>query len=113
MILEILAYANQPNLKDKIVIAASQGALNKGQVMARLTSSGQYVPVNTGASDGSQTPVGILAHDMPGSSSTQPSLMYFTGMFRKSKLTGLTAQAITNFGARMSDIAGHDLVILR
>lgn len=43
-----------------VTLAAGQGVLPTGCVIARHTASGRYFSYNAGASDGRQTPVGVL-----------------------------------------------------
>lgn len=113
MIKEILAFTGKDELDIEIPVKASQGALAKGQVMARLDDASGYVPFNNSASNGAQKPVGILKWDLENKAATQVAPLYLTGFFKKSNLVGMDANAITAFGARVSDIAGEDLIILR
>jgi hypothetical protein len=52
--------ANGTLSRDPIVIAAGTGTVLPGTVLGRLTANGQYVPLDPGAADGSQTASGVL-----------------------------------------------------
>lgn len=110
---EILTFVGKDELKIEVPVKASQGALSKGQVMARLSDASGYVPYNNAGADGSEVPVGILAWDLEDKAAVQTVPVYLTGFFTKSKLTGMDANAISDFGARVTDVAGEDLIILR
>ena len=78
------------NTRD-ILISASQGALVKGTVMGRITDSGatqyQCVPWDPDATDGSDTPVGILMQDVEDSTAVTRAAMFTRGDFDLSALT--------------------------
>lgn len=46
--------------RDTAILAAGNGVLKTGTVLAKLTASGKYVPAAATGSDGSQTAVAIL-----------------------------------------------------
>lgn len=48
--------------RDQITIA-SGNSVSLGEVLGQITASGKYVPVNAGASDGSETAAGIAIAD--------------------------------------------------
>lgn len=98
-----------------IAVKASQGALPKGTPMAYLDDATGWVPFVNGEDDGSQTPFGFLSKDLPDKASVQNVTMFLTGIFDKSALVaaGLTANCITAFGTRITDVPGQDLIILR
>lgn len=101
-------------LKIPITLAANAGAIEKGQILARIDASGEYVKVNTGANDGSETPVGVSPHAYPDSSDPQPALLQIEGDFIKGDLVGLTQQVATNWGtSRYWEVPGQDLIIIR
>lgn len=113
---EILKFTSGPKpLSAQIYVKASQGNLKKGCPMAYLDNESGWVPYAHGQSDGSQTPLGILAHDLENNASAQPAPMFLTGAFTKSVLVdaGLTANAISAFSSRLTDVPGLDLIILR
>ena len=47
------------------VTGAAGGPILAGTVLGKLTATGKFIPLVTGASDGSQTPAGILFEDVP------------------------------------------------
>lgn len=81
--------------------------LLKGTVMGRITSSGKLTPMVSTATDGSQVPVGILAHDYTvGASATVTVLYCFMGdvngamlVFSNGTDTIATAITVTDSGA--------------
>lgn len=115
MIKALIKYpGRKSHLKFPITIAANAGLIEKGQVLARLTTGGKYVKFDhTASSTGAEVAVGIAPHEYPASTADQPGLCQYEGDFIKSDLVGLNAQAITSFGARGSDVLGQDLFILR
>ncbi|WP_135469823.1 head decoration protein [Crenalkalicoccus roseus] len=60
----IVSEANGSRSRDAIVTAT--GTLEAGTVLGRITSSGKYVILAPGASDGSQTAAGILYEAVSG-----------------------------------------------
>ena len=80
----------------KVTIADSV-ALTAGAVLGRITSGGKYILSASGAGDGSQTPVAILAADADASDGDVEGLVYFSGDFAADKLsfgTGHTATTV-------------------
>ncbi len=85
-----------PVITQPIVLLSGQN-LAANAVLGRVTASGKYILSLSGASDGSQTPVAILAEaaNADGADVTVPA--YFTGEFDGAKLvygTGHTAATV-------------------
>jgi len=81
------------------ISTAVSAKIVKGTVMGKISASGLYIPYLTGASDGSETALGILVDDYdPTVSADQNDLrlaasMYIHGSFVEANLTGLDAGA--------------------
>lgn len=56
----IASEANGTRSRDPILIAQGTGTVQPGTVLGRITASGQYVPLNLSASDGSEVAAGVL-----------------------------------------------------
>lgn len=75
-----------PVVTDQVTIASGQN-LKRGAVLGKITASGQYVLSDAGATDGSQTPVAILAEDVDASSGDKEATVYLTGEFNARRIT--------------------------
>jgi hypothetical protein len=60
--------------------------LARGAVVGRITASGKFTLCNNGAVDGSDVPVGVLAHAIDASAADKACQVYTQGCFRKSEL---------------------------
>lgn len=82
-------------------ITLNTGNLKRGAVLGLITSggdTGKYQLSASAASDGSQTPVAILAEDADATSADQVTVAYLTGEFNATALTlgaGHTIASIT------------------
>lgn len=56
----IASEANGTRSRDPILIAQGTGTVEAGTVLGRVTSSGEYVPLDPSASDGSEVAAGVL-----------------------------------------------------
>ena len=82
-----------PTETKSITIESGQN-LSRGAVLGKITSSGEYKQSVSTASDGSETPRGVLAQDTDASSAATAATMYVAGTFRESELdfgSGVTA----------------------
>lgn len=61
--------------------------LKRGALLGALTSGGNYVLSASAASDGSQTPVAVLAADCDASAGNTAALAYIRGDFNTSGIT--------------------------
>jgi hypothetical protein len=66
---------------------ASGTLLPRGTLLGRVTTSDKYIPCVKTASDGSQTPVAILAVDTDTSAADSVAPAYFVGEFAFEKMT--------------------------
>lgn len=76
-----------------------------GNVVAKVTTSGLYKAYDSSASDGTQTPIGILADDIlaGAEAGTAVHTIYTAGVFHSGALTGwdsTVAAALTDIKAR-------------
>lgn len=81
---------------ETIVIVSGAGALKRGTVLGKITASGKYTTALSASSDGSQTPVAILADDVDATSADQNAGAYLMGEFNGSSLilgAGITLAA--------------------
>jgi hypothetical protein len=77
-------------------IASGAGALAVGTVLGRITASGKLVVSESGASDGSQTPVGLLAVPVDASAADVTAPVYKSGDFFASALTLGTGHTVAS-----------------
>ncbi len=69
----------------------------RGTVLGKVTATGEATIVNSAASDGSQTPYGILADDVDSTGESKPAVAYLTGEFNEDALVfGGTDNAATH-----------------
>lgn len=68
----LLSEANGALSREEVTLTASQGALTAGLVLAKVGSTGHYVPYDNGsATEGVNVADAILAYDVANSGSTQ------------------------------------------
>lgn len=67
-------------------VTLSAGTLSRGTVLGKVTATGDYIESLATASDGSQTPVAILADNADASGGAVTCGVYFTGEFNGDKL---------------------------
>ena len=93
-------------LLDESITLASGQNLARGALLGRVTASGKYVLSLAASSDGSQTPVAILAVDTNATGGDKVTNAYFRGDFQADAVTygtGHTA-ASTKAGLRTLNI---------
>ncbi len=74
------------------VTIGSGAALTRGAVLGKVTATGKYILSAAGASDGSETPVAILAEDTDASGSDVTNVpVYIRGDFNSNALNFGTA----------------------
>lgn len=111
-------YINPQFARTKAARFAPSLTIARGTLVGQTTATGLYTPYLSGASDGSQVPVGITVYDIvvdassnvvigtSGSvagillSSDGTSEIYWRGAFLESELIGLDANAVTVLKAR-------------
>lgn len=95
---DVLIGGDAPLIDRKVTIPSGTAKLKRGSVIGKITASGKYILSLSAASDGSQTPVAILAEDMDAAATADIDVLaYFAGAFRTEALTigaGHTAASI-------------------
>lgn len=70
----------------KVTIPSGQTLL-RGALLGKITTGGKYVLSLSGASDGSQTPDAVLAHDVGTTAADTEALVYVRGDFQAGAIT--------------------------
>ena len=78
-----------------VAIANSTTDIKAGTILGQVTASGEFVPCKASATDGSQNPLVVLAEPVPANSGTATVLVYATGVFYESALSGMTDPILT------------------
>jgi len=74
---------------DSVTVAAGQN-LNRGQLLGRITATGDVVALNGAAADGSQNVYAVLAEDI-NAVTASAATAYVSGTFKDSGLIGYVA----------------------
>jgi hypothetical protein len=94
-----------------LVAASASAAIERGQVMAFNTSTNKWVPYANSGSNGTGTPLAILAEKLDASASDYTNAMLtFKGPLLVADLVGYDANAIEDFGALITTIPGDTTV---
>lgn len=80
-----LLLTDYPVMTVPVTIAAGAN-LVRGAVLGRVTASGKYIQSSSAASDGSQTPLLVLAVDAAAASADVQAVAYASGAFDADKL---------------------------
>lgn len=79
------------------IVTIDTGTLTRGTCLGKITATGKYVICNSANSDGSQSPVAILAEDADASSADVQAQVYLSGAFNQAAVTfGGTDTAATH-----------------
>ena len=70
----------------KVTISSGQN-LQRGALLGKITSGGEYILSLSAASDGSQTPVAILAEDVDATGGDAEGIVYVAGDFNQDAIT--------------------------
>ena len=92
-------------IHEPIVLLSGQNCL-RGTLLGKITATGKCVKSLSASSDGSQTPVAILAEDTDASLADKATVAYFRGDFDASAVIFGTAHtaASTKAGLRTNNI---------
>lgn len=71
----------------KITVASGAGALQRGALLGVVTATGKAVACVKTASDGSQTPVAVLAYDIDATAADVDAQAYEEGAFAWERMT--------------------------
>jgi len=91
---------------EKETLVSGQTLL-RGAVLGRITTGGKMTLALSASSDGSQTPVAVLAEDCDASGGDKECMVYKAGCFNESALTlgtGITLDKATRHALRGLDI---------
>lgn len=91
---------------DKGTLITGQN-LKRGALLGRITATGKYTLALSASSDGSQTPVVILAEDCDATSADKECLVYKAGTFNINAIilgTGIVLDTATRHALRGLDI---------
>lgn len=73
----LISEATGMRSRDQVTVTvAGAVALKSGEVLGKITATGKYVKHNSGAADGSQTAVAILAYAVPGVNGDSKQLIF-------------------------------------
>lgn len=92
-----------PLVTQPITVASGAGVLARGTVLGIVTASGKYVKSASAASDGSQTPVAVLADSIDATSADVATGAYFSGEFNSNSLTLGAGWTLTSIAAALRD----------
>lgn len=81
-----LIAGDYPLKGDEVTLESGQN-LTRGALLGKVTASGEYKLSASGAGDGSETPVSVLAVDTDASASAYKAVAYFKGEFNKNAMT--------------------------
>ena len=103
----VVSEASNQRSRSEVVVAQTGAAIASGTVLGKITASGKYKPYASGASDGSQTAVGVLYQALPAATG-DVKVVIFDGdcELNRHELTGLDAAAETALAARGIKIRG-------
>lgn len=69
-----------------VTIASGQGVVSRGTVVGLISASGKFAVCKKTATDGSQTPIGIVMYAVDATSADRPTIVAYAGRFRASQL---------------------------
>lgn len=78
-----------------VTIASGQNLL-RGALLGKVTATGKFVLSLSAATDGSQTPVGILGEDVNATAGDVVSFEYIAGDFNSNKMTFGTGHTLAS-----------------
>lgn len=95
---------------DSVTLITGQN-LTRGALLGRITASGKYTLCNTGAADGSQTPVAILAQDTDATAADKVTEVYIGGTFNFNAMTLDASFGAALTAAQKDQLRGLNLYI--
>lgn len=87
-----------------VTLASGNGVVAAGTLLGRVADSGKYAPYNNSNSNGTETAVGVLRTGVDTGSGDALGNLVLSGTVRRSKLTGLDANALTDLNARQDSV---------
>lgn len=92
-----------PLRTEKVTIVSGQN-LQRGALLGKITSGGKYNLSLSAASDGSQTPVAILAEDVDASGGDKDGIVYISGDFNQDAITFGASHTAASVKAGLRDL---------
>lgn len=86
------------------IVTIDTGTLTRGTCLGKITATGKYVICNSASSDGSQSPVAILAEDADATSADVQALVYLSGAFNQAAVTFGGTDTATTHKAALRDL---------
>lgn len=87
-----------------VTLAAGQGILPAGTVLARKTSDKKYYVYNNGGSGGLDTARGVLRRAVDTTGGDQLSNIVIAGILKNSLVSGADSGALTDLGATVDSV---------
>jgi len=100
---DALISRNGTLLVSETVTLASGQNLQRGALLGQITSGGKFVLSLSASSDGSQTPLAILAQDCDASAADAPALIYTRGDFQAHAVTLGASHTVASVKAGLAD----------
>lgn len=100
---ELIANNSSLLFARKATLAAGQN-LKRGALLGRITASGKLVLSQAAASDGSQTPVGVLVHDTDATAADVETLHYVRGDFNSAGMTIGAGHTLDSIASGLADL---------
>ncbi len=89
-----------------VTVAAGQGILPAGTVLARRTSDKKYVVYNNAGSGGAETARGVLRKAVDTSAGDQLANLVIQGILKNSMVSGADSAALVDLGATVDSVRG-------
>jgi hypothetical protein len=89
-----------------VTLAANQGILPAGTVLAQNTTTKRYVVYTNGGGSGAGTPVGVLRRAVDTRTGEQQGNIVISGALKLALVSGADSGAITSLNARTSAAMG-------
>lgn len=83
-----------------VIMAAGQGVVLAGTILAQKTSDNKYYVYNNAANDGREVARGVLRDSVNTAYGDQQVNLVIAGILKSNMLSGLNADAITDLNAR-------------
>lgn len=98
-----LIAGDYPIITEGITLITGQN-LSRGALLGKITASGKYTLSLSASSDGSETPVAILATDTDASSEDLETNAYLAGEFNEEQITYGTGHTAASTKAGLRDL---------
>lgn len=103
----VISEATNSRSRDNVTVAQTGTEIVSGTVMGIITASGKYAPYSNGASDGTQTAVGVLYNYLPAKTGDTKAVVFNLDCeVNRFELTGLDAPAEVELAARGIKVRG-------